>query len=55
VLSVGETASGRGVYTCREAACFEQAMRRRAFARSLRRAVRVEPSLARLYTEGSHG
>jgi len=46
---------GRGVYTCRRVACFEQALAQRAFARSLRRAVVVEPNLARLYTEGSHG
>jgi predicted RNA-binding protein YlxR (DUF448 family) len=55
VLSEGATASGRGVYTCREAGCFGQAMRRRAFSRALRYPVRVEPELARLYTEVSHG
>jgi len=55
VLSVGATASGRGAYTCREAACFERATQRRGFARSLRRPVRVEPELARIYTEVSHG
>jgi len=55
VLSEGAKASGRGAYTCRDAACFEQAMRRRAFSRALRSPVRIEPVLARLYTEGSHG
>jgi predicted RNA-binding protein YlxR (DUF448 family) len=55
VLSEGATASGRGAYTCRDAECFEQAMRRRAFSRALRSPVRVEPKLARLYTEVSHG
>ena len=42
---------GRGVYTCRRLACFERAAERRAFARTLRRSVRVEPELARLYTD----
>jgi predicted RNA-binding protein YlxR (DUF448 family) len=55
VLSEGATAGGRGTYTCRKAACFERAMRRRAFSRALRCPVRVEPELARLYTEVSHG
>ena len=43
---------GRGVYTCRRLSCFERAASRRAFARTLRRPVRVEPELSRLYTEG---
>jgi predicted RNA-binding protein YlxR (DUF448 family) len=51
VLVPGGALPGRGVYTCRRVACFEQARERRAFARSLRRTVRVEPALARLYTE----
>jgi uncharacterized protein len=42
--------SGRGVYTCRRLACFERAAGRRAFARTLRRTVRVDPELAALYT-----
>ena len=42
---------GRGVYTCRRLACFERARARRAFARTLRTSVRVDPALARLYTE----
>jgi predicted RNA-binding protein YlxR (DUF448 family) len=42
--------SGRGVYTCRRLACFERAAERRAFARTLRQTVRVDPELARLYT-----
>lgn len=37
---------GRGVYTCRDRACFQQAADRRAFARVLRRPVTVAPSLA---------
>jgi len=41
---------GRGVYTCRRLACFERARSRRAFNRTLRRNVRVDPGLSRLYT-----
>ena len=41
---------GRGVYTCRRLPCFERALTRRAFARTLRRTVRVDPELAALYT-----
>ena len=46
----GRHAPGRGAYTCRRLACFERAARDRAFNRTLRRTVRVEPELARLYT-----
>ena len=42
---------GRGVYTCRRLACFERAASRRAFNRTLRRTVRVEPRLTALYTD----
>jgi uncharacterized protein len=42
---------GRGVYTCRRLACFERAADRRAFNRTLRQTVRVDPELARLYTD----
>ncbi|HET6684218.1 MAG TPA: YlxR family protein [Gaiella sp.] len=55
VLSEGRTASGRGAYTCRNAACFEQAVRRGAFPRALGTPLHIEPELTRLYTEGSHG
>ena len=41
---------GRGAYTCRRLQCFERAAARRAFNRILRRTVRVDPLLARLYT-----
>ena len=41
---------GRGVYTCRRLSCFERAADRRAFARTLRRTVRVDRELSRLYT-----
>jgi predicted RNA-binding protein YlxR (DUF448 family) len=44
------TAPGRGAYTCRRLSCFERAVARRAFNRTLRRNVQVEPQLASLYT-----
>jgi predicted RNA-binding protein YlxR (DUF448 family) len=46
-----EKGPGRGVYTCRRLACFERATARHAFNRTLRRSVRVDPALARLYTD----
>jgi hypothetical protein len=39
------------VYTCRRLSCFERASARRAFSRVLRRTVRVDPGLERLYTD----
>ena len=45
------TGGGRGVYTCARLSCFERARARRAFARTLRRTVVVEPDLSRLYTD----
>ena len=50
VLTPGAHAPGRGVYTCRRLQCFERAVANRGFARTLRRPVRVERELARLYT-----
>jgi uncharacterized protein len=44
---------GRGVYTCRRLACFERAAARRAFNRTLKTTVRVDPQLARLYTDAN--
>jgi predicted RNA-binding protein YlxR (DUF448 family) len=41
---------GRGVYTCRSLSCFERALERRAFNRTLRQTVQVDPELTRLYT-----
>ena len=41
---------GRGVYTCRRLACFERAATHNAFARVLRRPVRIDPALSALYT-----
>ena len=42
---------GRGVYTCRRLSCFERAVEKRAFNRILKTSVRVDPGLARLYTD----
>jgi predicted RNA-binding protein YlxR (DUF448 family) len=50
VLVLGAGQPGRGAYTCRRLACFERAVERRAFNRTLRRNIRVEPELASLYT-----
>jgi uncharacterized protein len=50
VLVPGAGEPGRGAYTCRRLSCFERALARRAFNRTLRRNVRVEPELASLYT-----
>jgi predicted RNA-binding protein YlxR (DUF448 family) len=55
VLTPGRDVPGRGAYTCRDASCFERAVGRRGFARTLRQAVAVDRELARLYTEGSKG
>jgi uncharacterized protein len=50
VLVSGHDEPGRGAYTCRRLSCFEQAVSRRAFNRSLRQTIRVEPGLSALYT-----
>jgi uncharacterized protein len=49
-LAADPQGAGRGVYTCRRLQCFERARERRAFARTLRRTVRVDSGLAGLYT-----
>jgi len=41
---------GRGAYTCPRLSCFERAASRRAFNRTLRQTVQVDPELASLYT-----
>lgn len=51
VLTPGRDASGRGVYTCKRLGCFERAEVSRAFSRTLKTNVRVDPGLARLYTD----
>ncbi|HEX6490284.1 MAG TPA: YlxR family protein [Gaiellaceae bacterium] len=52
-LSPGRALPGRGAYTCRRLACFERARASRAFNRTLRRSVRLDPALARLYTDAN--
>jgi predicted RNA-binding protein YlxR (DUF448 family) len=49
-LVTGAGEPGRGAYTCRRLSCFERAVSRRAFNRTLRQTVKVEPALASLYT-----
>jgi predicted RNA-binding protein YlxR (DUF448 family) len=49
-LVAGTAELGRGAYTCRRLACFERAVSRRAFNRTLRQTVRIGPELASLYT-----
>lgn len=48
-LVAGRAEGGRGAYTCARLACFERALASRAFNRVLRRTVRVDPALSRLY------
>ncbi len=50
-LTSSPTGPGRGAYTCRRLVCFERAAEKRAFNRILKRTVRVDPGLARLYTD----
>jgi predicted RNA-binding protein YlxR (DUF448 family) len=49
-LVAGRGRPGRGAYTCRRLSCFERAVARRAFNRTLRRTLDVEPTLHALYT-----
>jgi uncharacterized protein len=49
-LVPGRGIPGRGAYTCRRLACFERAVSRRAFNRTLRKTVRIDQKLASLYT-----
>ena len=51
-LTPGRTVPGRAAYTCSRLSCFERAVARRAFNRTLRRTVRIDPELQRLYTGG---
>jgi len=52
-LRPGARLPGRGVYTCRRLPCFERATANRAFARVLKRPVKVDPALRALYTSSS--
>ena len=49
-LVPGKGKPGRGAYTCRRLQCFERAAARRAFNRTLRQTVQVDPELTGLYT-----
>jgi predicted RNA-binding protein YlxR (DUF448 family) len=49
-LVPGQSRPGRGAYTCKRLSCFERAAARRAFNRTLRQTVDVEPGLSGLYT-----
>ena len=49
-LVPGTGVVGRGAYTCRRLACFERAVSRRAFNRTLRKTVRIDQELSSLYT-----
>jgi len=49
-LVPGTGIPGRGAYTCRRLACFERAVSRRAFNRTLRKTVQIDQKLASLYT-----
>jgi uncharacterized protein len=51
VLAPSATHPGRGAYTCRRLSCFERAASKKAFSRTLKRTVRVDPTLAHLYTD----
>jgi predicted RNA-binding protein YlxR (DUF448 family) len=53
-LQEGAKEAGRGAYTCPSLACFERAVAHRGFNRTLRSNVKVDPALARLYTERSN-
>ena len=52
-LIASQQGPGRGVYTCRRLACFERARARRAFDRTLRERVWVDPELAQIYTDAN--
>jgi predicted RNA-binding protein YlxR (DUF448 family) len=52
-LTPGAKLPGRGVYTHRRLACFERAQAARAFNRTLKATVRVDPGLARIYTDAN--
>jgi len=41
---------GRAAYTCHRLSCFERALARNAFSRTLKQRVRLDPGLSSLYT-----
>jgi predicted RNA-binding protein YlxR (DUF448 family) len=52
-LTPASNETGRGAYTCRRLACFERALASRGFNRTLKANVRVDPGLARIYTDAN--
>jgi predicted RNA-binding protein YlxR (DUF448 family) len=52
-LTAASKEPGRGAYTCRRLACFERALASRGFNRTLKANVRVDPGLARIYTDAN--
>ena len=48
-LVAGPTEPGRGAYTCRRLSCFERAVHRRAFNRTLKQNLVVDPALTGLF------
>jgi predicted RNA-binding protein YlxR (DUF448 family) len=50
-LALGPTDPGRGAYTCPRLACFERALASKAFNRTLKRTIRIDQDLQRLYTD----
>ena len=49
-LAPGAGKPGRGAYTCRRLQCFDRAVARQAFNRTLRRTVQIDQELRGLYT-----
>jgi predicted RNA-binding protein YlxR (DUF448 family) len=54
-LALRPTDPGRGAYTCRRLACFERALASKAFNRTLKRTVRIDQDLQRLFQEPFRG
>jgi predicted RNA-binding protein YlxR (DUF448 family) len=48
-LVAGRSEPGRGAYTCRRLSCFERAVHARAFNRTLRQNLVVQPALSRAF------
>jgi predicted RNA-binding protein YlxR (DUF448 family) len=47
-LAIGPD-EGRGAYTCRRLSCFERAVSKNAFNRTLRRKIAVSPDLSQVF------
>jgi hypothetical protein len=48
-LVAGRSEPGRGAYTCRRLSCFERAIHRRAFNRTLKQNLAVDAALTRFF------